>query len=79
MSKDCTLKEVAELLTKAQRIVLCSHINPDGDTLGSNLTLGLALKNAGKQVIMTVDDDIPTTFKFMPGLKILSGCRKKEK
>ena len=69
MSKDCTLKEVAELLTKAQRIVLCSHINPDGDTLGSNLTLGLALKNAGKQVIMTVDDDIPTTFKFMPGIE----------
>ena len=68
MSKICTLKETGDLLLKSQRIVICSHINPDGDTLGSNLTLGLALKQAGKQVTMTVDDDIPTTFAFMPGI-----------
>lgn len=35
MSKELTLKETGSMLMAAQKIVLCCHVSPDGDTLGS--------------------------------------------
>ena len=58
MSKHCSLQETAALLQAANKIVLCSHVSPDGDTLGSALSLMKALQKLGKDVIVTVDDDI---------------------
>ena len=34
---------VAEAIRKAQRIAVCSHVNPDGDTLGCATAMRLAL------------------------------------
>ena len=34
---------VAELIRGAQSIALCSHVSPDGDTLGSTLALKMGL------------------------------------
>jgi phosphoesterase RecJ-like protein len=69
MSKDVTLEMAGKLLQEAHKIVLCSHIDPDGDTLGSTLALFHALKSIGKEVIITVDDSIPFTLSFIPGIK----------
>ena len=44
MSKHCSLQETAALLQAANKIVLCSHVSPDGDTLGSALSLMKALQ-----------------------------------
>ena len=40
MSKELSLQETGAMLLAAEKIVLCTHVSPDGDTLGS--TLGLA-------------------------------------
>ena len=69
MSKICTLKETGELLKKADTAVIVSHISPDGDTLGSSLALMHALQSLGKKVILSVDDDIPAVFRFLPGIE----------
>lgn len=74
MSKQCTLAEAGNLLVQAQKIVLCSHISPDGDTLGSTLALGHLLRNLGKEVILIVDDDIPMSLKFLPGVNEYLRC-----
>ena len=37
MSKNCTLEEIAGLLLKNGSFVLCPHVSPDGDALGSTL------------------------------------------
>ena len=34
MSKELSLLETGKLLEAAQKIVLCTHVSPDGDTLG---------------------------------------------
>lgn len=68
MSKECSLAETGTILEQAQKIVLCSHINPDGDTLGSTLALAHLLRNLGKDVLVTVDDDIPMNLRFLPGI-----------
>lgn len=69
MSKHCSLEETAAVLEAAKKIVLCSHVSPDGDTLGSTLGLMKALQKLGKDVIVTVDDDISKVYKFLPGIE----------
>lgn len=69
MSKHCSLQETAAVLEAAKKIVLCSHVSPDGDTLGSTLGLMKALQKLGKDVIVTVDDDISKVYKFLPGIE----------
>ena len=68
MSKNCTLAETAKLLKEAGKMVIVSHISPDGDTLGSSLALAHALRMLGKEVTLNVDDDIPSVFSFLPGI-----------
>ena len=66
MSKDVDLKETWQLLMAAGSLVLVSHVGPDGDTLGSTLGLARALKQAGKQVRLLVDDTLPAVYQFLP-------------
>ena len=68
MSKNCSLAETGELLKAAKKLVIVSHVSPDGDTLGSSLALMHALRMLGKEVIMNVDDDISTVYSFLPGI-----------
>lgn len=69
MSKELTLKETGSMLMAAQKIVLCCHVSPDGDTLGSALGLGRYLKQQGKEVTLFVDDDINKIFGFLPEIE----------
>ena len=66
MSKNCTLEEIAALLLAQDKLVLCPHVSPDGDALGSTLALKMALEKAGKNVTVMVDDDVPKAFGFLP-------------
>ncbi len=58
---------IREKLQAAHRILILSHIRPDGDAIGSMLALGLALQDAGKQVQMVLSDGLPAAFKHLPG------------
>lgn len=69
MSNKISLQQTGKMLLDAQKIVLCCHISPDGDTLGSALGLMHALDKAGKEVIVLVDDDISKGFMFLPGIE----------
>jgi phosphoesterase RecJ-like protein len=62
-----SLQAARELLGAAQRVVVTSHIRPDGDAIGSLLGLGLSLRQAGKDVQMVLADGIPAVFHFLPG------------
>lgn len=54
-------------LQLAKRIMVVSHIRPDGDAIGSLLGLGLALQSAGKDVQMVSADGVPTSFRHLYG------------
>ena len=60
-------RTAAHLVHAAQRILLISHVHPDGDAVGSLLGLGLALCNAGKQVQMVLADGIPASLRHLEG------------
>jgi phosphoesterase RecJ-like protein len=62
-----TLQEAADALKGAGRVLVISHIRPDGDAVGSLLGLGLSLMAGGKQVRMALADGVPQNFKYLPG------------
>ncbi len=58
-------------LKKEDTIAIISHINPDGDSIGSVLALGMGLRNKSKNVYMYINDDIPQKYKFLQGIQNL--------
>lgn len=54
-------------LQGAERILIVSHIRPDGDAVGSLLGLGLALVGLGKDVQMVLEDGVPAGFRHLEG------------
>jgi phosphoesterase RecJ-like protein len=58
---------IKERLDKSKKIIIASHVRPDGDAIGSVLGLGLALTQAGKSVEMVLADGVPSSFKHLEG------------
>ena len=54
------------LLKENQSFVLTAHVSPDGDSLGSMLALYEFLVRQGKQVIVALDDTIPSVYQMLP-------------
>lgn len=61
-------QQTTELVRGASRILVVTHTNPDGDALGSTLALAMVLKKLGKEVVAVIQDPIPETFGFLPGI-----------
>lgn len=51
----------------AQRILVVTHVKPDGDAIGSLVGLANALRERGKTVEAAVDGGVPPLFLFLPG------------
>jgi phosphoesterase RecJ-like protein len=66
-----TLKAAIDAINASDRLLLTCHVKPDGDALGSLLGLGLALKDAGKDVTFFIEDPAPDTLQFLPGSQYL--------
>lgn len=60
-------EEMIEVLRKAPKVALFSHISPDGDCLGSMLAIGLALEKMGKEVSFYNPNPVPSYLAFLPG------------
>ncbi len=56
-------------LATSQKVLIASHVRPDGDAVGSLLGLGLALQATGKQVKMVLVDGVPSSFRHLEGSK----------
>ncbi len=67
-----------QALRDAQRVLIASHVRPDGDAVGSLLGLGLSLQEAGKTVQMILEDGVPSSFKHLSGSKQVSHRPKGE-
>jgi len=58
--------ELVAALKNSRRILIVTHINPDGDALGSALGLSLALRSMGKETHVLDKDPVPRTYRFLP-------------
>ena len=62
---DCT--QLNDIIKSGKNILIVSHLNPDGDTLGSMCGLYSAIKdNFKKKADMLVISHVPAVYKFLP-------------
>lgn len=66
MNKD-QIHAFGDLVSRADRILIISHIRPDGDAVGSTLGLGLILEEMGKEVSLVLEDGVPKVFNHLTG------------
>ncbi len=59
--------QIQNKLNKANRVLIVSHVRPDGDAIGALLAMGLGLQAIGKNVQMVLTDGIPSSFKQLEG------------
>lgn len=64
-------EEINKRLDGAQKVLIVSHVRPDGDAIGSLLGLGLALRDAGKSVQMVLVDGVPSSYKYLEGSELI--------
>ncbi len=64
-------KKIKSRIQAAHRVLVTSHVRPDGDAIGSSLALSLALIDAGKQVQVVLADGLPDGFKYLPGAELV--------
>lgn len=60
------LNRFTDLVDKAKNVVICGHVSPDGDAIGSALALKLWLAGKGKQVTVVVPNIFPDFLHWMP-------------
>lgn len=63
------LSGVAEILKRSDDFVICGHVSPDGDCLGSQLALAAALRRLGKRAccLLAKNEPIDERLRFLPG------------
>ncbi len=71
--------DIVRLIDEAQTIVICAHINSDGDALGSTLALSeiIAARWEGKEVTCLMPDkgEVPRIYRFLPDSdRLISAC-----
>jgi len=60
-------KQIWDKIKEARSILLVAHVNPDGDALGSELSLYPILKKMGKKVtVYNATKPLPQYLDFLP-------------
>ena len=63
------IDKVAKYFERADKIVIVTHVSPDGDALGSSLGLLHFLETQEKNVHIIVPNAFPDFLRWMPGAK----------
>ncbi|MDD2446089.1 MAG: bifunctional oligoribonuclease/PAP phosphatase NrnA [Tissierellia bacterium] len=58
-------------IANVNNIYIASHINPDGDNIGSILAMALGLKKINKNVKILKTDEIPSDYMFLPNIDMI--------
>ncbi len=62
------MEQTITQLKKSSRVLLATHIHPDGDAIGSLIGLGLALEAIKKDVLLYNASPLPAVYHFLPSI-----------
>ncbi len=65
MAENNTFEEIAKEFLKAGKVLIFPHVNPDGDAVGSSVSLCLALRRLGKKAYVLIDTELPANLRFL--------------
>jgi phosphoesterase RecJ-like protein len=61
------MDKLIQHIKDGRHILIASHAEPDGDSVGSLVALGLALTKLDKKITMYNPSPIPAVYRFLPG------------
>ena len=67
-----TFEQIGQALREHRRFAVLSHVRPDGDALGSQLAVGLALRKLGKDARIWNEEGMLHKYSFLPEAKLLT-------
>jgi phosphoesterase RecJ-like protein len=59
------VSQIAELIRKSDHFIVASHVNPDGDAMGSTVALGHILAAMGKDFCLYNQSGLPNQFDWL--------------
>jgi len=66
------ISEIQSLLEDVRYILVASHIDPDGDSLGTQLAFASYLRHLGKEVYLVRESEVPAKYRFLPGINAIT-------
>jgi bifunctional oligoribonuclease and PAP phosphatase NrnA len=63
-------KIIPETIAAASHVILVTHVNPDGDALGSLLGFADILQGLGKKVFAYLEEPVSSMYDFLPNCSI---------
>ncbi len=70
------IDRIVSAIGESKSICVVGHVRPDGDCIGSQLALAMALQNDGKNVVCWNEDLMPQKYAFMDPEKIMMKPRR---
>ena len=58
---------IKEALEGSSTVLVVSHVNPDGDAIGTQLAMASYLRRLGKTVVLARDSELPARYSFLTG------------
>ena len=62
------MNQIIDHLLKSKHVLLATHINPDGDALGSLIAMGLSVAALNKDVTLYNENPLPAVYRFLPSI-----------
>ena len=72
MKSSRLIQRILDAVRESETICVVGHVRPDGDCIGSQLGLAMALQNQGKKVTCWNQDIMPRKLAFMDTEKLLN-------
>lgn len=67
------IEGIVAVIRRHDRFLIACHENPEGDAIGSELALALALRRMGKTATVLNADPVPWNLAFLPGAETVVG------
>src|SRR5689334_11236240 len=58
-------QQIIDVLSRCKRVLVTTHVRPDGDALGTSAALALAMKKKGIEAEVLLLSHLPTKYKFV--------------
>jgi len=66
------MKKILEAIKKHKRFIITAHVNPEGDSLGSQLAMYELVRAFGKEAVILDSDPCPEHYLFLPNTAAIS-------
>ncbi len=67
MNRDEIIDRIVAILKEGSRFLMTTHVDPDGDGIGSMLALGGSLDKRGKETLLLIEQPLASPLNQLPG------------